>query len=429
MVKLVISVVLVGSLNAFYESNPNVVELTSSNFNNKVLNSNKIWIVEFFAPWCGHCQQLAPEYNKLANAVKGIFEVGAVDMTKYESLGAPYSVQGFPTIIIFGENKKQFTTYQGSRTARDMTNSLMDELKKSLDKKLGGSGRKEGGSSKDVIELTDANFEKLVLYSEDIWLVEFFAPWCGHCKALKPEWEKAATELAGKVKLGALDATVNQKMASLFDIKGYPTIKYFAPGSSVKDAVDYSGGRTSDDLVNFALKKALDNMPPPEVVEAVSQEKVEKECKEKQLCIFAVLPHILDCQSKCRNDYLKVLKESAEKFKRNMWGWIWTEAGKQVALEEAFEMGGFGYPALAALNYRKMKFSMLKGSFGVTGINEFLRDLSYGKGQTVPIRGAEFPKISTVDPWDGKDGEMLVDEEIDVSDIDLDEEILGKTEL
>lgn len=64
-------------------------------------------------------------------------------------------------------------------------------------------------SSKDVIELTDENFEKMVLNSEDMWLVEFYAPWCGHCKNLAPEWATAATDLKGKVKLGALDATVN----------------------------------------------------------------------------------------------------------------------------------------------------------------------------------------------------------------------------
>jgi len=63
--------------------------------------------------------------------------------------------------------------------------------------------------SKDVIELTDENFDKTVLNSEDMWLVEFYAPWCGHCKNLAPEWATAATELKGKIKLGALDATVN----------------------------------------------------------------------------------------------------------------------------------------------------------------------------------------------------------------------------
>lgn len=62
---------------------------------------------------------------------------------------------------------------------------------------------------KNVIELTDENFDKTVWNSEDMWLVEFYAPWCGHCKNLAPEWAAAATELKGKVKLGALDATVN----------------------------------------------------------------------------------------------------------------------------------------------------------------------------------------------------------------------------
>lgn len=50
----------------------------------------------------------------------------------------------------------------------------------------------------------------------------------------------------------------------------------------------------------------------------------------------------------------------SEKFKRNTWGWLWTEAGKQPDLEEALGMGGFGYPAMAAVNYRKMKYSMLR---------------------------------------------------------------------
>lgn len=73
---------------------------------------------------------------------------------------------------------------------------------------------------------------------------------------------------------------------------------------------------------------------------------------------------------------------------------------------------------------------IFQGSFGVSGIQEFLRDLSYGKGQTVPVKGAEFPKVLTVEPWNGKDGDMPVEEDIDVSDIDLDEdEKLRKTEL
>lgn len=75
----------------------------------------------------------------------------------------------------------------------------------------------QNSNPKDVIELTDENFDKIVLNSEDMWLVEFYAPWCGHCKNLAPEWATAATQLKGKVKLGALDATVNTlKVSNMF---------------------------------------------------------------------------------------------------------------------------------------------------------------------------------------------------------------------
>ena len=88
--------------------------------------------------------------------------------------------------------------------------------------------------------------------------------------------------------------------------------------------------------------------------------------------------------------------------------WLWVEAGAQQALEDALEVGGFGYPALAAVNTRKKKFSLLRGQFSEKGINEFLRDLSYGKGSTLPLRNAELPKIEARDPWDGKDAEVSI---------------------
>ena len=56
------------------------------------------------------------------------------------------------------------------------------------------------GDPKDVTELTDSNFDSLVLNSEDMWLVEFYAPWCGHCKNLAPHWAQAASDLKGKVR-------------------------------------------------------------------------------------------------------------------------------------------------------------------------------------------------------------------------------------
>ena len=79
------------------------------------------------------------------------------------------------------------------------------------------------------MELTDSNFEELVLKSNDIWLVEFFAPWCGHCKNLAPHWAEAATELKGKVKLGAVDATVHTVVAGRFGVSSIISCLYKWP--------------------------------------------------------------------------------------------------------------------------------------------------------------------------------------------------------
>jgi len=299
------------------------------------------------------------------------------------------------------------------------------------------SGKKSGGSSsdgkkgdpKDVIELTDSNFDSLVLNSEDMWLVEFYAPWCGHCKNLAPHWAQAASDLKGKVKLGALDATVHTVKSSQYGVQGYPTIKYFPAGKKdASSASDYNGGRTGSDIVNWALEMLAENVPAPEVKQIIDENTLKEACEEHPLCVVSVLPHILDCQADCRNGYLDILKKMGDKYKKKMWGWIWTEAGVQPELETMLEIGGFGYPAMAVMNTKKMKYSILRGSFSNDGINEFLRDLSFGRGSTAPVKGAALPKINPTEPWDGKDGELPPEEDIDLSDIDLDD-IDSKDEL
>lgn len=412
--------------SAIYQAGSDVIELTDSNFESKVIDSINVWIVEFYAPWCGHCQNFAPEYAKAASALKGVVRVGAVDGDKYKSFGGRYSISGFPTIKIFVD-KKNPIDYTGPRTAKGIVDAAVNAVREKVTSALSGGGDKSGkksSSSNDVIELTDDNFDSLVLGSDDMWLVEFFAPWCGHCKNLAPHWADAATQLKGKVKLGALDATVHSRKAAEYGIQGYPTIKYFPAGKKISSssAEEYSGGRTANDIVAWALEKHTDSLPSPEIVQVTEDAAIKEACEKHTLCVISVLPHILDCQSECRNAYLKTLKKVADGFKKKQWGWVWSEAGSQPDLEAALEIGGFGYPAMALLNNKKMKFSILKGSFSEDGINEFLRDLSFGRGTTAAIKGASLPNILQIEPWDGKDGKPPVDEDIDLSDINLDDD-------
>ncbi|MCL4121977.1 UNVERIFIED_CONTAM: hypothetical protein GTU68_058655 [Idotea baltica] len=416
---LVVLAVLTTGASALYSAGSGVIDLNPSNFQ-KVLNSDQIWVVEFYAPWCGHCKNLVPEYQKAAIGLKGVVKVGAINVDEHKSLGGQYGVKGFPTIKIFGLNKQKPEDYNGQRTAQGIIDHCMKLVREKVNVQSGKSssdGGSGGGSGNDVVELTDSNFDKTVLQSDDLWLVEFFAPWCGHCKNLAPHWEKAATELKGKVKLGALDATAHTIKAGQYDVRGYPTIKVFHKG----EVEEYNGGRTASDIVQWALEKSSANIEPPEVIQVVDQDVLTKACKDHPICIIAVLPHILDCQSKCRNDYIKTLLKLGDKYKQKSWGWVWSEAVAQSKLEEALDIGGFGYPALAALNAKKMQYALLRGSFSYDGINEFLRDISFGRGRTAPVKGAELPKVSKIEPWDGKDGALPQEEEWDLSDMDLDE--------
>lgn len=101
--------------------------------------------------------------------------------------------------------------------------------------------------------LNEDNFEEAFLNQAEI-LIEFYAPWCGHCKKLAPEYSKAAKKLKDRsppIHIAKIDATVNKNLTEKFDIQGYPTLKYFI-GSK---PVDYQGGKTEDSIVSWVLKK------------------------------------------------------------------------------------------------------------------------------------------------------------------------------
>lgn len=429
---------LFAAARCMYSANDDVVTLSPANFQREVLQSDSLWLVEFYAPWCGHCRSLTPEWKKAATALKGIVKVGAVDCDEHKEMAGQFGIRGFPTIKIFGATKNKPDDYQGGRTSEAIVDGALNALRSLVKARLGGGGRGGGGgggggydsgnqqrstgSKKDVVELTDDNFDRLVLNGDDVWFVEFYAPWCGHCKNLEPEWAAAASEVAehtkGKVKLGAVDATVHQGLSSRYGIRGFPSIKIFQKG---EEPVDYEGGRTKADIVARALDLFSENAPPPEILEILNEDVVKKTCEEHQLCIVAVLPHILDTGASGRNAYLEVMLKMADKYKKKMWGWLWAEAGAQLDMETSLGIGGFGYPAMAAVNARKMKFALLKGSFSEQGINEFLRELSFGRGSTSPVGGGAIPKINTVEAWDGKDGELPFEDDIDLSDVELDD--------
>lgn len=126
-----------------------------------------------------------------------------------------------------------------------------------------------GASGEDVVTVDAGNFEEVVTSHPSV-VVEFYAPWCGHCKKLAPEYEKAAGKLKDgdpKVVLAKCDATdpKNKDLASKYGVKGYPTLKVFK-NRSTEDPADYKGPRTADGIVKHLQK--LFGPPSVEITKA-----------------------------------------------------------------------------------------------------------------------------------------------------------------
>jgi protein disulfide-isomerase-like protein len=83
-------------------------------------------------------------------------------------------------------------------------------------------------------------------------LLEFFAPWCGHCKALAPILEETSKELDGVMKIGVVDATANKKLSTRFGVKGYPTVKFRM--NNDMPILPYKGKRTLEGFKAFAAR-------------------------------------------------------------------------------------------------------------------------------------------------------------------------------
>ncbi|EDW63888.1 protein disulfide-isomerase A6 homolog [Drosophila virilis] len=403
---------------AFYSPADDVVELTASDFESTVLQDDAIWIVQFYAPWCSHCQAMLPEYKQLAKALKGVIKLGAVNSELHTELTAKYEIRGFPLIKIFGFDKQKPTDFFGPRTAKAMADMAVTEVNKNIKAAFGESldvatdaASNSHCSESDVTELRADNFDRLVLNSADTWLVEFYTPWCPHCKNLAGDWIAAAKELKGKIKLGALDASAHKHKAAEHNVRSYPTIKYFPVQSKQPaDAVEYSGQRTAAAIISWANSKPA--ALAPNVAEITDEASLFNACGHKSWCVISVLPTLLDCNAKCRNKLLGTLRELCAKYPAQQgWGWVWTEGGQQPALERGLRVGGFGYPALVVVNCRRMRYAVFKGSFSVAALNEFLGDIVKGRGRTSTVNCAQKPPIRSVIPWDGQDADAQLHSE------------------
>ncbi|CAN1859838.1 Probable protein disulfide-isomerase A6 [Linum perenne] len=210
----------------------------------KEIGKDRAALVEFYAPWCGFCKKLTPEYEKLGASFKKSKSVliGKVDCDAHKSLCNKFGVSGYPALKWFPKGSLEPKMYDGERTAEALSEFVNTEA---------GTNVKIATLPSKVVVLTQETFDQVVLdHTKDV-MVEFYAPWCGHCKDLAPTYEKVAIafKLEEDVVIANLDAEKYTDLAERYGVTGFPTLKFFSKSNKAGEA--YGGGRDLDNFVSF----------------------------------------------------------------------------------------------------------------------------------------------------------------------------------
>jgi len=240
-----------------------LAKLTSSTFDAHV--ERGLHFVKFFAPWCGHCQRMAPAWDQLAKAFEDdeYVSIGRVDCTLDRDLCSKHEVRGYPTLLLFSNGMKE-EKYQGGRDFQELYAYVTQHSKKYVEAKLNakdivGDVQQVADEpdldiqvKKDaVLTLNEGSFEATI--SQGITFVKFFAPWCGHCRNLAPTWEELAQKYSSQadIKIAKVDCTEENSLCSRHSVRGYPTLLLFRGGAQV---AEYEQARSLDSLSAFVEK-------------------------------------------------------------------------------------------------------------------------------------------------------------------------------
>ncbi|KAH7731879.1 protein disulfide-isomerase A4 [Aphelenchoides avenae] len=188
---------------------------------------------------CGHCKSLAPEYIKAAGKLPDV-PLAKVDATVETETAKRFGIQGYPTLKFWKDGEGP-NDYDGGREA----DSIVEWIQQRTDPNY-------KPPPEEVVALTVETFDDFIA-DKPIMLLEFYAPWCGHCKKLAPEFEKAARKLKEhKIPLAKVDATVERKLGDQYGVTGYPTLKILRFGRRF----DYEGPREAEGIVRYMLEQA-----------------------------------------------------------------------------------------------------------------------------------------------------------------------------
>ncbi|KHN84404.1 Protein disulfide-isomerase A5 [Toxocara canis] len=214
-------------------SSADVMHIEGKDSFRKLMAMDKPTLVMFYAPWCGHCKRLKPEFSAAASELRGAAILAAVDATlpNNEQMVRGFQVDAYPTLHYFDHGEHKFT-YSGQHSKEGIIAWLKNPSENPVVEEPEPEEVPWAEVPSEVVHLTDEQFDTFLASHRSV-LVMFYAPWCGHCKKAKPEYAAAAEMLKKEGVdgvLAAIDATVNRNAAEKIGVDGYPTFAYFKDG-------------------------------------------------------------------------------------------------------------------------------------------------------------------------------------------------------
>lgn len=251
------SLLLLPAVNGMYTKQSPVLQVDHRTYPDLIAKSNHTSIIEFYAPWCGHCQNLKPAYEKAAKSLTGLAKVAAIDCNEEDNkpFCGSMGVQGFPTLKIVKPGKKPgkpiVEDYQGARTAKGIVDAVLDKVPNHV-KRL---------KDADYAAWVSEDGPKAILFTEK-----------GTVSALL---KAVAIDFLGTLNVGQV-RNKETEAVDAFGIEDFPTL-VLLPGGG-QDPIIYDGELKKDPIVKFLSQAAT---PNPDPAPKAKKEKSSKTDKSK----------------------------------------------------------------------------------------------------------------------------------------------------
>ncbi|KAM4626318.1 protein disulfide-isomerase A5 [Discoglossus pictus] len=360
-----------------------VVHIDSEKDFKKLLKKeDRSLLMMFYAPWCGVCKRVMPAFQQAATEVKGSHVLAGMNVhpPEFERLKEEYNVKGYPTILYFEKGKFMFNFENYGATSKNIVEWLKDPQPPKAEAPEVPWAEQDSA----VHHLTDADFDEFLKDHPSV-LVMFHAPWCGHCKKMKPDYEKAAETLRASSEdvgvLAAVDGTAHRALSERFKITGFPTVKYFENG---EDKYTLPHLRTEQKIVEWMHKPEAP--PPPEpvweekpssVLHLQGEDFREVLKKKKHALVMYYAPWCPHCKTSIPD-----FTTAAETFKEDRKiAYAAMDCTKEKNQDICKQEGVEGFPTYNYYNYGKFteKYNGERGESGFVGFMKSLRERDQSK--------------------------------------------------